>query len=311
MRIVSLVPAATDWLIELDLADSIVGISHESAGNKALVGIPTLTSPSIILDGNSAEIDRQIREQIENGAPSFFLNDEELLGLKPDVIICQQHCGVCAIDGSEVSKFARENDLTTFFFDPLNFREVLQQLIRMSNSLGCLERGMKLAGDVELRIKNLQEQIGFDPKADSPSLSLALIEWIDPIFLAGNWIPQMIELLGLKDACDRTHNQSVEISLMTLMDMRADFLIIAPCDFTIEDSLSDLPGLYDRYVWKDLKAVQKEQVYVADGLRYFNRPGPNLIRSLELMALAVYKEKVSHMITVGEDEIIQLKTFER
>jgi len=307
MRIVSLVPAATDWLIELELSDSIVGISHESEDQVLLEGTKVVTQPSAKFDGNSAEIDRLIREQIDSGVPAFFLDEEALLELKPDLVICQQHCGVCAIDGREVAKFATENDLDTFFFDPLNFREILQQVIKMADALGCLDRGMKLIGDLELRIAKLQKQIGFDPKKDEPKYSMAFVEWIDPIFLAGNWIPQMVELIGLRDASKREHNQSVQISLMDLLNLKADYIIIAPCDFSIQDSLQDLPSLWDRYVWKELKAVQNENVYLADGCKYFNKPGPTLIRSLELMALAVYKEGISDTNPVAEDEMVHLQ----
>ena len=304
MRIVSLLPSATE-LIAVVLKEAepnaavLVGRSHECDWPEDLVnGLPMLTSSKIRWT-SSADVDRQVREQLSTSNGLYSVDEELLQSLKPDVIVTQSLCKVCSVDYCLVEAISTRLDPSPKVVDtnPTNLEDVLQDLRRIGYAIGLSSAGEKAAQKLENRINavakipwnvSLREKNTTNGGVDRPaSKVVGFMEWTEPIFVGGHWTPQIIELAGglhPLNPCLSPGKGAGKSITVTTQDFKAidpDVIVIAPCGLDLTKTKEEVDPLTKEDWWKSMRAVQNKDVWIVDGNQMFNRPGPRLIEALE------------------------------
>ncbi len=280
-RIVSLVPAATEMIAAMGLADQLVGRTHECDHPADVRSVPAVTRARIDVRAAGREIDRAVRELSAAGEPLFELDADLILDLRPTVIVTQGLCPVCAIDQQSVYQVASQLDRPPVVVEmqPMSLDDVLADFSRLGAVLGCADRADDVVRSLKRRIHACV--VGATLRLESPRV--LLLEWLDPMFSAGHWNPQLIELAGGQPALAKAGTLSRQISLQQAQAADPDVIVVAACGFDIDRTLAELPGLTNQRGWRELRAAKERRVYVLDGSSYFNRPGPRLVESLELL----------------------------
>ncbi|RUA19397.1 MAG: cobalamin-binding protein [Alphaproteobacteria bacterium] len=288
-KIVTLIPSATEIVAFLGQKNSIVGRSHECDYPKDLNNVAKLTSPKLNVDGTSDEINKQINTILENSLSVYKVNVEKLKELNPDFIITQAHCEVCAVSFSEVKNivnkyFNRKTKIISL--EPNTLNDVFDDIKRVAKGLNIEnESNNKLIENLKIRLKKIKNLSAIQKQKPS----VACIEWIDPLMIAANWIPEMVEIAGGANILGKSGVNSHWIKFEEIIDQNPEIIIFIPCGFNIEKTKKEL----DNYIKKNnnmrsLKAYQNHKLFVADGNQFFNRPGPRLIESLEIFAEIIH-----------------------
>jgi iron complex transport system substrate-binding protein len=281
-RIVSLIASATEIVCALGFEDSLVGRSHECDFPPSVGRLPACTSPAFNVDGPSGDIDRRVKEALQSG-PSVYRVDEALLWeLRPDVIVTQAQCEVCAVSLRDVERaictWPGKPRLATL--NPNCLSDVWDDIRRVEAALDAPARGAALIRTLRSRMDAIAEKARGLPTKPT----VACIEWIDPLMAAGNWTPELIEMAGGVNLFGEAGKHSPGMTWDQLAAADPDVIVVAPCGFTIVQTRRDLPLLTSRPEWPRLKAVRGYRVFLADGNQYFNRPGPRLVETLEILA---------------------------
>ena len=284
-KIVTLIPSATEIVAFLGIKNSIIGRSHECDYPHGLSHIAKLTSPKINVDGTSGEIDKQINVILENSLSVYKVNVEKLKDLNPDFIITQSHCEVCAVSFSEVENIVSKNlnkNTKIISLQPNTLNDVFEDIKRVARELNIEnETNNKLIKSLSDRLKKIKE---LSTKQKNKPL-IACIEWIDPLMIAGNWIPEMVEIAGGKNILGKSGNDSHWIQFKEIISQNPEIIIFLPCGFNIEKTKEEVKNLLKQNrEWQSLKAVKNKKIFIADGNQFFNRPGPRLVESLEIFA---------------------------
>ena len=284
-KIVTLIPSATEIVAFLGLKNSIIGRSHECDYPHGLNHIAKLTSPKINVDGTSGEIDKQINVILENSLSVYKVDVPKLKELNPDFIITQAHCEVCAVSFSEVEDIVSKNlnkNTKIISLQPNTLNDVFNDIKKVARELNIEnETNNKLIKTLDKRLKNIKKLSS--EKKSKPVV--ACIEWIDPLMIAGNWIPEMVGLAGGKNILGKSGNDSHWIKFKEIINQNPEIIIFLPCGFNIEKTKEEVKKLLKQNSeWQSLKAVKNKKIFVADGNQFFNRPGPRLIESLEIFA---------------------------
>ena len=288
-KIVTLIPSATEIVAFLGQKNSIVGRSHECDYPKDLNNVVKLTSPKINVDGTSDEINKQINSILENSLSVYKVNVEKLKELNPDFIITQAHCEVCAVSFAEVKNivdkyFNRKTKIISL--EPNTLNDVFNDIKRVAKDLNIEnESNNKLIENLKIRLKKIKNLSAIQKQKPL----VACIEWIDPLMIAGNWIPEMVEIAGGTNILGKSGDNSHWIKFEEIIDQNPEIIIFIPCGFNIEKTKKEL----DNYIKKNnslrsLKAYKNHKLFVADGNQFFNRPGPRLIESLEIFAEIIH-----------------------
>jgi iron complex transport system substrate-binding protein len=283
-RIVSLLPSATEIVCALGGADELVGISHECDFPGSIRERPVLTRSRIDAHGSSRAIDTAVRGVIRD-ALSIYAVDDELLGsLRPDVIVTQDLCEVCAVSLDDVraavARLAHRDRVKIVSLRPTRLADVLGDIQSVAAAIGREGQGEAVRAGLEARIGAISARAS---KAASRPRVVSL-EWIDPLMVGGTWMPELIELAGGVAAGATAGQPAPTISTARLRELRPDVVVVKPCGFLLPRALEER-DLVERAV-EGLDA----RVYVADGNAFFNRPGPRLVESLEIMAACVHPE---------------------
>jgi len=280
-RIASLLPSATEIVCALGLRDNLVGVSHECDFPADVVGLPVLTEPKLDPRRSSAEIDRDVRALVTDGLGVYRINLEVLQHLEPDLIVTQDQCDVCAVSLPEVEAAAREclgGGVEVVSLRPSRLADVFDDIRRVGAAAG------RDAGAV---VAELEERLAV-LRARQPHLRsrprVACVEWLEPLMAAGHWIPDLVELAGGTYDLVAAGALSPTIGWERLAESRPDVVVLMPCGFKLEQTQRELPRLREHPEWRALPAVRQRRVYAADGNAYFNRPGPRLVDSAELLA---------------------------
>ncbi len=284
MRIASLVPSATEMLFALGLGDSVVGVTHECDYPAPAVGKPHLTR-SVIPDGlSAAEIDRAVRERTERGAAIYELDARTLRELAPDLIVTQQVCEVCAVSFDDVSKVAETipSEPQLLSLDPGTIGEVLADIRTLALAAGAPEAGERLLADSAERLDRVAASVG---GADRPRV-LAL-EWLDPPYAGGHWVPQMVELAGGEDALGLPGEKSRVFEWSEAQAVQPELIVSMPCGYATERAAEETRAHLDR-----LAALGARRVVAVDASAYFSRPGPRLVDGVELLAHVLHPDRV-------------------
>lgn len=290
MRIASMLASATEIVSALGCRDALVARSHECDFPPEVAALPCCTEPKIDLTGSSRDIDDRVKAVVEEGLSVYRVDGDALKALRPDVIVTQSQCEVCAVS---------ENDLRAIVCDWLDATPVIVTLkpdaladiwtdIRnVADAIGAGERGRDLIAELQARMTAIADATA---KLSSRP-SVACIEWIDPLMAGGNWIPELVEMAGGTGLFAEAGKHSPWIEWEDLRAADPDVIVVLPCGFDIARTRREMPALTERSGWRDLRAVRGGRVYVTDGNQYFNRPGPRVAESLEILAEILHPDQ--------------------
>jgi iron complex transport system substrate-binding protein len=285
MRIVSLLPSATEIVCEVGLGDSLVGVTHECDWPPFVTALPRVTQTLIPTDASSRRIDELVRERMSNGRALYTLDFPVLESLKPDLIVTQALCDVCAVAEEEVRAAAcgLPGQPQVINLEPSTLSEVLESIQTVANAAGAAEQGVVARRRLQARIASVVDQT----QNSSERPRTVVLEWIDPPFSAGHWVPEIVSLAGGREMIGHAGEKSRTLSWNEVLDARPEVLFISCCGYTVERTRQDLPILFDFAGYRDLPCVRNGRVFVLDGSAYLSRPGPRLVESLEIMAHAI------------------------
>jgi iron complex transport system substrate-binding protein len=301
MRIVSLLPSATEIICALGLRNQLVGVTHECDFPASVVGLPRVTSTMIPHDATSGEIDALVRQRANGRLPLYQLDAEKLSALRPDLIVTQALCDVCAVDEEEVQHAASEMSWRprVINLQPTSLTSVFDGMREVADAARVSDYGTTVIAQLNTRvelIQNRSEKISERP-------SVVFFEWIDPLFCSGHWNPELIEIAGAIELIGRSGEKSRRIEFEELRNADPDVIFIACCGFSVERTRADVLRVLPQ--WQQFKAVRHDRIYIADGSAYFNRPGPRLVDSLEILAHALHP--TVHPLPAGAEPALRLK----
>lgn len=296
MRIVSLLPAATEWICAFGGREALVGRSHECDYPPDVQEVPVVTAATYDAEGDSAAIDDAVQAQLNEGLSLYEVDLERLRALEPDLVVTQDQCEVCAVSRPELEDRLAEwtgQSPEIVSMRPQTLKEVLDEALRLARAMDRLEAGMEVLGNLETGLRVLREQIGVDRSTNPQSLpSVACVEWMDPLMVAGHWMPAVVEMAGGRAVLGTEGEPTRPVEWDDLHAADPDVLALMPCGFTVEETERDLHYLTEREGWDELSAVQGDRVALLDGNAYFNRPGPRLYRAIELLAATIYPDPI-------------------
>lgn len=284
MRIVSLLPAATDIVAELGRLPDLVGRTHECDWPAAVAGVPVVTTSEIGNDRTSREISAAVGAG-HRGSSLYGLDTAGLAGLEPDLVLTQDLCEVCAVSYRRVSEAVRvlEAGPRVLSLEPRALDEVLDCLRVVGDALGVPDVAADRIAELRARLDEVRRRV-----AGRPRPRVVALEWLDPVWPAGHWVPEQIELAGGEPLLASAGEHTSAIEWARVVAARPDVLLLLPCGFPPERTRAELDVLTSRPGWADLPAVRAGAVWVLDGPAYFNRPGPRVVRGAEILAQALH-----------------------
>jgi iron complex transport system substrate-binding protein len=288
MRIVSLIPSATEIVCALGFADQLVGRSHECDYPLWVEKLPICSQPKFVPE-SSREIDEYVRKMVHDALSIYQINSDRLKQLEPDLIITQSQCEVCAVSLEDVERATCEwlnIDAHIVSLEPNGLDDVFEDVRQVASALGVPERGDQQIETMRGCMADIAKQTS--TIADKPTV--ACLEWLDPLMSSGNWMPSLVEMAGGVNLFGKPDKHSPRLPWEDLQAADPDVIICLPCGFSMQRGKRDLPILQAMPGWNDLKAVREQQVYLTDGHQYFNRPGPRLVDSLEILAEIIHPE---------------------
>ena len=289
MRIVSLLPAATEIVAALGLTDSLVGVSHECNFPPEVNAKPRVTYCEVYGKGlPSAAVDQWVNQTLSAGGALYALNTALLRELEPDVIVTQQLCDVCAIDYASVVSIAKSlsKQPKIVNLSPTSLSDIFSDIRRVAEALGVDERATTVVELLTRRVDAVRLSI-LQAKTKPRCF---LMEWIDPPFCAGHWNPELVELAGGLDPLGKKWVPSTRITWEQIRGAEPEIVVLACCGYEVERTELDLQYLDSNPYWGSLPAVRESQIYVVNGSAYFSRPGPRVVDSLEILAEIIHPE---------------------
>jgi iron complex transport system substrate-binding protein len=287
LRIASLLSSATEMLFGLGLGDRVVAVSHECDFPAAAAAKPRVTFSCIDAAANSLAIDRQVRALVERGEPLYGVDADLLESLTPDLIVTQAQCDVCAVRYEDVLRAVGESTILrgrpVLPLNPMSLADVLADIGRVASAAGVPDAGLNYTDQLSERVAAVRRRSEQISPGQWPRV--ACIEWIDPPFLAANWMPELIGWAGGDDGgLSRPGEHSTVARWDDLLAFDPQVIVVMPCGFDLPRCIAEIGQLTTLPGWNDLAAVRAGRVYAADGNAYFNRSGPRLVESLEILA---------------------------
>tara|TARA_Y100001970_G_C14206307_1_gene844209 strand:+ start:628 stop:1533 length:906 start_codon:yes stop_codon:yes gene_type:complete len=279
MRIISLISSATEIVCSLGCSELLVGISHECDFPKSITELPVCSKPKFDVDGSSIEVDNQVKSLLRNALSIYDIDDHLISELNPDVIITQSQCDVCAVSLDDVQIALKNNlgiDPLIISLEPKNLNDVISDIKYIGSKLNKDDAANEMINFFNDEIIRLR-------KRKVKKNTVACIEWIDPLMFAGNWVPEIVEIVGGKDLFGLKGEHSSWSEYQDLFDKNPDKIIFMPCGYDIEKTKIEIKKMYEFKEWQHLKAMKSNNVFIVDGSQYFNRPGPRLLDSIRIM----------------------------
>jgi iron complex transport system substrate-binding protein len=277
-----LIASATEIVCALGEGGRLVGRSHECDYPAGVALLPALTAPKFKVEGTSAEIDARVRAIVREGLSVYRVDGHALQALAPDVILTQDHCEVCAVSLADVEAATcawTGHPVEIVSLKPDSLADACADIRRVAQALRVPEAGDALVRHMRQRIGAVSARV-----AGRPRPRVAFIEWAEPLMAGGNWMPELIEAAGGANLFGTAGRRSDWMQWADLAAADPDAIVVAPCGYDLARCLQELPLLAARPGWSDLAAVRSGRVYFADGNAYFNRPGPRLADSAEILA---------------------------
>lgn len=283
LRIVSLLPSATEIAVALGLGDVLVGRSHECDFPETVKALPVCTSTRLEKGLRSAEIDRRVQEIVTQGLSMYEVDAELLRALKPDLILTQTACAVCAVTPDDL-----KTALADWMGDPpaliSTAPDTLDDVWADIRAVGAAAGRHAKAETVIQRLRARLETLNARRLPETLRPRIAAIEWFDPLMMAGNWIPELVAIAGGEPLFAKPGEHSAFLDWDALVAADPDLLILMPCGYQIPQSLADIEAVSGDPRWTTMRAVKAGHVYIADGHHFFNRPGPRLVESAQIVA---------------------------
>ena len=287
MRIVSLLPSATEIVCALGLANELVGITHECDWPPVTSQIPVMTRSSHDLAGaSSREIHRQVERSIHGGSSLYELDEAALAAAEPDLILTQELCPVCAVSYREVNEVARSIDaaISVVSLEPVSLEGIFNTIATVGAMTEAEDEAVELVASLRERLATVEARVAERRDAGRAAVRMVGLEWLDPPFATGHWVPEQIRRAGAWDLLGAEGERSVETSWDMVRDVDPETLVLMPCGFHLLDGLETWLAAPRPSSWERLQAVQEERVLLVDGSAYFSRPGPRVIDGVELLA---------------------------
>src|SRR5262245_50026203 len=281
-RIVSLIASATEIVCALGFEDQLVGRSHECDFPESVKRLPVCTEPKFNVEGTSYQIDQRVKAILQEGLSVYRVHADTLRALRPDVIVTQSHCEVCAVSLRDVEAAVcswLDDRPRVVSLAPDGLADVWQGFCQVATALDVPERGDTLVDRLQKRMRAIEEQTAGLPTRPT----VACIEWIEPLMASGNWMQDLVRMAGGVNLFGEAGRHAPWMAWEDLVAKNPDVILVLPCGFDIARTRQELPLLPGRPEWKDLRAVCERQVYLLDGNQFFNRPGPRLVESLEIL----------------------------
>ncbi|HAP39387.1 MAG TPA: cobalamin-binding protein [Nitrospira sp.] len=287
MNICSLVPGATEVVAALGLQDRLVGISHECDTPRTLAHVPVMVRGRIDSHArSSAAIDAQVGEWLAGGSGLYELDEARLLAAKPDLLITQDLCDVCAITPTQLARVVQTLSPSPRMvtLSPHRLDDVLRDIETLGEAMEREEAGRQLAAALRRRLDAVRTTVGAEPSRPK----VACLEWLAPLYSAGHWVPDMVAAAGGTDALATAGTPSRKIEWEALAGCAPDVIVLMPCGFTVARTRAELTAVTEHPGWQHLPAVRRGEVYLVDALSYFSRPGPRLVDGVEQLAAILH-----------------------
>ena len=287
-RIVSFLPSATEMVCALGLEDRLVGITHECDYPASIRNRPVVVRSALPIETmTQAEIDIAVSKRLAEGHSLYQVDEVLLRELAPDIIMTQDLCQVCAPSGNEVTQAlnALPKKPEILWLTPKSLRQIEENLQEIANAAGCPERAEKLIAATRASM----DAIALETLAASRPRVFCM-EWIDPVYCSGHWVPEMVNIAGGVDELSRLGPDSVRIPWNDVLEWAPEVLVIMPCGCHVDKTIELAPQAYKQPGWFDLPAVRKNQVYAVDASSYFARPGPRVLEGTKLLAHLIHPE---------------------
>lgn len=286
MRIVSLLPSATEIVCALGLEDQLVGVTHECDYPASVRSLPQVTRTLIPAGVTSSEIDRLVGERLQTTGALYRLELPIIKELRPDLLVTQSLCDVCAVSPNEVQAALAQlpGKPLVVNLEPQSLEGLFEAVRQVASAAGVA------ADETVQHLRARVEAVAARSATLTVRPRVALLEWLDPPFSSGHWNPELVRLAGGTEGLGKEGHPSRRLRWEEVMVWQPEVIVVACCGFNVERTFQDLAGVRSVAGWRELPAVRSGRVYVADGSQYFNRPGPRLIESLELLAHVLHPE---------------------
>ncbi|MDQ1591505.1 MAG: iron complex transport system substrate-binding protein [Pyrinomonadaceae bacterium] len=288
-RIVSLLPSATEIVCALGLEDALVGVTHECDYPAGVVGKPQLTASRIShLTMTSAEIDHAVRSQLDGHGSIYDLDEVALRALRPDLVITQELCDVCAVSYKRVEQAARLLDagVRVVSLEPNTIADIFANIRTVGALTGREAEAEQVVGELATRLDALA--LALSDVATRPRTFV--LEWLEPAFAPGHWVPEQVALAGGDHAFGHAGQPSTTTTAEAIRDYAPEVVVLAPCGYYKEDTLAALASARLPAGWHELPAVVRGEVWAVDATAYFSRPGPRVVRGAEILARIIHPE---------------------
>jgi iron complex transport system substrate-binding protein len=289
VRIVSFLPSATEMACALGLGDQLVGITHECDYPTEVEGKPVVVRNVLPIETMSQpEIDAAVTQRMRDGLSLYQVDEKLLQDLAPDIIMTQNLCQVCAPSGNEVTQALNllPKEPQILWLTPKSLEEIFDNLRELGQATDRLNEAEELIGACRARL----EKIASVTRNLSQPPRVFCMEWLDPVYCSGHWMPEMVEIAGGVDALARKGTDSVRIPWNDVLEWKPEVLIITPCGFNLDRVIEQTPQLFAYPGWSELPAVRDGRVYAVDANSYFARPGPRVVDGTELLAHLIHPE---------------------
>ncbi len=282
MRICSLVPGATEVVVLLGLADSLVGISHECDYPETVRDVPVIVHPVVDSDvKGSAEIDEEVKALASSGQPLYRVDEQVLANTRPDVILTQDVCHVCAVTPDLLQQAIESLDHRpqTLTLAPHSLHDVIDDIERIGAALDAESRARDLVRSLRNRIAAVRERAAGRSKP-----RIVCLEWLTPLYVGGHWVPEIVDMAGGRDVLGRPGQPSRQVSMEEIRAAAPDIIILMPCGFSLSRTVAELATVCRTDPALSHWLTSAPKMYAVDAGSYFSRPGPRLVDGLELMA---------------------------
>ena len=280
-RVLSLLSSTTEIVYALGCEDFLVGRSHECDYPEKVLKLPVCTRPKFNVDASSKEVDNEVTSILQNALSLYNIDEKLLKELRPDIILTQSQCEVCAVSEKDVIEVVKNIAGITpsiISVEPNCLSDIYKDIITISEALEVKSRGINLVYSLKTRIEKIKKVVEYELVP-----TVATIEWIAPLMAAGNWVPELVSMAGAKNLFGEPGKHSPWMKYEDLLEKDPEVIIIMPCGYDIQKSIIEIKTLSKNKDWQKIRAVKNDKVYITDGNQYFNRPGPRLVDSLEIL----------------------------
>lgn len=285
-RIASLLASSTEMLYALGLGDRVVAVSHECDFPAEATTKPRVTTTNVAATASSNEIDQQVQTMLQSGAALYEVDVERLAALRPDMIVTQAQCDVCAVRYEDVVRAVETHPALQgtkiVSLNPMTLDDIFADIMRVGEAAGVIPEASQYVAGLQARVEAIRHKTASLAPEQRPRT--AFIEWIEPLMLAANWTPELVAIAGGHNLLTKSGVHSTWIDWPAVAALDPEVIVVGPCGFDLARSLEEAVVLPALPGWADTTAVRSGRVYVVDGNAYFNRSGPRMVESLEILA---------------------------